>query len=65
MLFQFKAALSLATASMGGSEESQLEVLFSRCEALYAHGFIEHSCVLAQLLAHYCLGNPSFGLFNK
>lgn len=60
VMFQFKTALSAMT-----SEENKLEVLFSRCEALYAHGFVDHACTLAQLLANYCLNNTSFGLFNN
>lgn len=57
--------LKPAANNMSGSsfEENKLEILFSRCEALYAHGFIEHACVLARLLADYCLTNPNFGLF--
>lgn len=36
-------------------EETRLEILFSRCEALYAHGYMEQACVLAELLAEYYL----------
>lgn len=61
-LFNFNK--STTSSSTTGCEEAKLEVLFSRCEALYAHGFIDHACVLAQLLAHYCLKNSNFGLFN-
>lgn len=50
--------------SNANKEETRLEILFSRCEALYAHGFIEHSCVLARLLAEYCLKNVKYGLFS-
>lgn len=61
-VFDFKTAAEKAASN---TEEGKLEMLFSRCEALYAHGFVKHSCVFAQQLANYFLKNPNFGLFNK
>lgn len=64
---QFKAALNAATAAAttnANGDENKLEMLFSRCEALYSHGFVEHACSLAKQLALYCLNDPNLGLFN-
>jgi hypothetical protein len=36
-----------------------LEVLFSRCEALYIHGLNEQAIVLAKILSEYLLSNES------
>jgi hypothetical protein len=39
------------------SESQKLEILFSRCEALYGHGYSEQACILAKILAEYLLSN--------
>lgn len=36
-------------------EEASLDDMFSRCEALHAHGYFHHSCILAQLLSEYMI----------
>ena len=36
-------------------DETRLEVLFARCEALHSHGFTEQACILAELLATHIL----------
>lgn len=43
--------------SLNTNEHKRLESLFSRCEALYAHGYIEHACILAKILAEYLLAS--------
>jgi hypothetical protein len=40
-------------------EEANLEELYSRCEALHAHGFLSQACILAQLLSENLLKSSS------
>ena len=47
------------------SEENTIEIMFSRCEALYLHGFEEHACILAELLAEHLINSTNIiSLFN-
>ncbi|CAF0728702.1 unnamed protein product [Brachionus calyciflorus] len=40
---------------IGKLDANLFEILFSRCEALYSHGFLQHSAILAELLANKIL----------
>jgi hypothetical protein len=44
-------------------EHKRLEILFSRCESLYAHGYKDQSCILAKLLAEYLLSTYNVDKF--
>ncbi len=48
-------------------ENSLLDVLFYRCEALYYHSFIPQTCILAQTLADHMLNTTKHlqSLFNS
>jgi hypothetical protein len=47
--------------------EDNIEIMFSRCEALYLHGFDDHACILAELLAEYLINTTTNipSLFNQ
>ena len=62
-LISKKFKSSSASASLS-KEDIRLDLLFSRCEALFAHGFSEQACVLAEVLAEYLLSNTGASLFN-
>ncbi len=61
----FRIKLKKENLNNSNKEETRLEVLFSRCEALHAHGFNEQACVLAEILADYMLTNAPSSLFNS
>ena len=61
----FRIKLKKDNLNSSNKEETRLEVLFSRCEALHAHGFNEQACILAEILADYMLSNAPNSLFNN
>ena len=50
-------------STTSNKEDTRLEVLFARCEALHVHGFTEQACILAEILADYMLTNAPSSLF--
>ena len=62
----FKSKLKSSIENNNLNKEDPLEILFSRCESLYAHGFTQQACILSQLLANYMLENTSKNsMFNS
>jgi hypothetical protein len=61
----FRIKLKKDNLNNSNKEETRLEVLFSRCEALHAHGFNEQACILAEILTDYMLSNAPNSLFNN
>lgn len=61
----FRIKLKKENLNSLNKEETRLEILFSRCEALHAHGFNEQACILAEILADYMLTNAPNSLFTS
>ena len=51
--------LTTINLSLSTNEHQRLEILFSRCEALHAHGYNEQACILAKILVDYLLSSYS------